>query len=393
MVIVMSALVAVAAGLSAFAQAGARLAPERAAEAFPLDGGAREAAATARYARTQAKAEDPFIAPSAGVVNLARSAYLREPILPAATVILARDAARSHKKSRTEILEAGHALSRRSTVLNFDLISDYGNAGDADSTLPLIDEILRRETAVHGLLLERLAALAGDPAVGEKILELLALDAPWGPQFWRQLAQSPTGLTNAANLRLAYAKSGGVNDPEVDRLLVEGLAGQARFDDASRLARGLFPSARSLGLASSGGLLRNPRFADKPDILPFDWRLISSGEYGAGRSGDEGGVLISALGGSRGIVMEQLLALPPRRLRLSGSIEPVGTAKWDQLFVSLDCADRPDSTIFSGNASQLPAQIAAPPCRWAWLRVSVRLPSEAEAQEWAVHDISLRPQS
>lgn len=386
----MAALVATVAGLASFAQAGQRISPGRAAQAFPLDGDARGSAATVRYALAQARAEDPFIVPAPGIVAEARTAYLQEPITPGSIVILARAEAVRSAKDATAILITAHALSRRSTVLNNDLISAYGKAGDADSALPLIDEILRRETAAHGVLLERLAMFAGNPAIGTKILDLLALDAPWGPQFWRQLAQSPAGLANAANLRLAHAKNGGASDPEIDRMLVEGLAGQARFSDAARLAKGLFPAAASIGDVSSGELLRNPRFADKPDILPFDWRLTSSGDFGAGRLGGGEGIIVSALGGSRGVVVEQLVALPNAPLRLSGKVDSADPEDRTRLMVSLDCA-KSSRTIFSGSAAELPARIAAPSCRWAWVRLSVRLPSEADGRDWTVRAMSLRP--
>lgn len=388
-VIVVAGTICIMSALAAFAQAGQRVDPQAAAGVFPFNGQSRAHAAQVRLGLARAEARNPFLAPDAKTHDMALDAYRLEPIEPEAIAIIARGQGGGDLARRSATLSAAHALSRRSTMLNTELMVLEGRTGNIGRALQLLDEILRRETAAHGQVLDQMVAYAGDSSLAPLLLDLLANDAPWRAQFWRQVAQSPAGLKNAANLRIGFARRGGTNDPAVDKMLIAGLAGQNRFDDAARLATTLFAEARGVDRPAAGNLLREGDFAAGADLFPFDWRLTSTGDFGAGRLSGTSGMLISALSGSRGVAAEQLVALPAAPLRLAAEIDAPAPGTAEQLLVELRCAEGSQSVIFSGTLGDLPARIPRQECKWAWLRFIVKVPPDASAADWTVHRATL----
>lgn len=384
-------LLAVAALLASVAQAWQQTAPALAAAAFPLDGSAKANLAVDLYQAKQVAEQAPEAKPPAAAVALAREAYRREPLAVDALYVIARDAQSSAPDKVLPLLEKANGLSRRSNLIAVDLLAAYSRTGRERGALDVVDQILRRETVLQGPILQLMANAAGRRELHEALLKLLANRPPWSDQFWRQLAQSPEGLKAAADLRIAFASQGGKVDPQVDRLLMEGLADQGRQDDALRLGMALFPQAHLAG-DRPDNLLRNADFKAEPDYLPFDWRLLNSGDAGASRDASHGVLQVSALAGSHGDVAEQLVRLPPGRVRLAGTARPTeGSSDPEALHVEIVCAAGPQNgrTLMSAPAGSFSAAFASGECPWAWLRIHVELPSDAEATEWVVHGLSL----
>lgn len=382
---------AVIVGAAAFAQAGIALNPMAAARAFPPDGHALSKEAELQLAMARARTRNPVLAPDAATIAKARAAYAREPLEPEAVAILANAGAGSGPEAAASqavrTLEAAHALSRRSMIVNTELISRHSQAGRDEDALRLLDEILRQDTAAQGPLLTQMAAYSGNPTLQPIFLDLLAQNAPWVSPFWRQVAQSPAGLKNAVSLRLGYARRGGTVDPEVDRLLVNGLAGQARYDDSARLAAGLFPALRSIGVPGPGNLVRDADFREQDAVIPFGWSMTSNGDYGAGFQGKGGGIVVSALPGSRGTVAQQLIALPPRPLVIGAEVADQ-SGRLDDLSVELACAAN-SQVMVSVPVGRLPAKVPAPSCKWGWLRFVVAIPADGDGADWTVRRVSL----
>jgi hypothetical protein len=378
---------AVVVGAAAFAQAGFAVNPMAAAQAFPLDGQALSKQVKLQLALARARSHNPVLAPDAPTIAKARAAYAREPLEPEVVAILANASGDGTFDHVVRTLEAAHALSRRSMIVNLELISRLSQAGKDDPALLLLDEILRQDTAAQGPLLTQMAAYAGNPALQPIFLDLMAQDAPWVSPFWRQVAQSPAGLKSAVSLRLGYAERGGEVDPEVDRLLVGGLAGQARYDDAARLAAGLFPPLRSVGTPGSGNLVRDPDFRQKKPVVPFGWEMTSNGDYGAGFQGKGGGIVVSALPGSRGTVAQQLVALPARPLVIGAQVT-AQSGRREDLSVELRCAQNAQLLI-SVPVSRLPVRVPAPSCKWGWLSFVVAIPTDGDGADWTVRQVSL----
>lgn len=382
-----SLLLAIAAGLSAFAQSGIALNPFAAARAFPPDGHALAKEAEIRLALARTRAQDPTLAPDAQTIATARAGYAREPLEPEAVAILAQAEA-TDRTRLLRTLEAGHALSRRSVMLNSELIALLLQAGRLERALPLLDEILRQDTAAQGPMLTQMATYAGQPSLQPVFLDLLSQDAPWVSSFWRQVAQSQSGLQNAAPLRIAYGRRGGRVDPEVDRLLVAGLADQGRFDDAAKVAETVFPALRGISRPGRGELVRNGNFRARTRVMPFDWRLLSNGDFGASPNGDDGGMIVSGLPGSRGVAAEQLIALPNRPLTLAATVDTQAEEQ-ENLLVELQCGAT-SQRLASVAVSKLPAKVPTSGCRWGWLRLLVRIPADGQGADWTVRKVSLR---
>ncbi len=326
---------------------------------------------------------------SPATVLLARQAYAREPLSPEALALIARDMGTRTKIKELALLEAANLISRRSNQVSLDLMAAYAYADNQHESLKVLDQLLSRNSVAQGPLLDGLSAMVANSNMRPSVLRLLSRNPPWAPQFWRRLAQSAQGLPGAAELRLARARQNASVDPDLDRMLIEGLAGQGLFGDAERIGNTLFPEA---GISRKQEIvLRNTSFSFQPDYLPFDWRLISNGDYGTTIDLAHSVLAISALAGSSGTAAEQLVHLSQGAYRLSVQLDPRSAPAGDHLGVSLICADQAANILFKDRITRLPALINNSTCTWAYLRVFIQLPSDAQDMDWAIQNIVLRP--
>ena len=368
--------------LFSLSEVTARAVPQLAATLYPANAGAHEQQAKALFQAAAIRAGDVATQPPQPALEAARAAYERSPAVPEALYILARDESRRDKSAALRILQETNRLSRRSTAVSFALLAAYGDRRNETAGLQVLDQLLRRETVLHGQLLEVMTGLVANPAMHRPILQLLRARPPWAPQFWRQLAQSATGLSGAAQLRLQAQGTGATFQPELDRLLVEGLAGQQRFDEAYRLA-----STLSGAEVRRAGLVLNPDFRASDAVLPFGWRLFNEGDRGAASDTPRGGLAIDALAGARGTVAEQLVRLPSGPVRLS--VAASSENSMDHLLLQLACVQGQERVLFESPASRLPAMIDPDGCNWAMLRIRVAVPSDAQAGDWSIRRVSL----
>lgn len=378
-------------GVATLAQVGGPSAAAATSRLFPPNGEAGGRAARAAYAKVLQNAGNPLAPAPPEVLESAKAAYVREPLQPDLVAVLASPmVARENDARAIELLSAGHGFTRRSTLLNSQLMTVYARNRQMAPAFALIDEILRRETAAHGEILKSLAQFAGNPAYAPTILGILDSKVPWSAQFWRQLAQSVPGLGNAADLRIGYARQGGIGTPEIDRMLVIGLAGQARFGDAERLARVLFPQAMRARLPARGNLLANGDFASPPDILPFDWDVRSGGDYSAQIPWGRSELAISALSGARAVVSRQLVRLRPTELAVSVDSSAASSNGLGELKARLVCASGDQRPLLEASAIGLSRTIPAPGCEWAWFEIEAAIPSDGSSQDWVVRRVVLR---
>lgn len=330
---------------------------------------------------------DRTVEPPEAAMSLARKAYFREPLSVEALEVLAQSMFAEDRNGGATAIATMREITRRSLQLNLDLAIYYAERGRSADALDIFNVILRRKGAVYGQLIEQMAALAGDPNNEADLAMLLAPDPPWANDLWRQIAQSSAGLQNAAGLRLAVAERGGRVEREIDEMLVVGLVGQARFDDARRVAKAtLARGKREIGLTNT---LSNENFSARPVLVPFDWATINTGEFGADLQARKGQVVISALPGSSGVVMEQLVELSANSLLLAASVPDPETFE-DGLSVQVDCAQPSQQELLR---KSLPfakgVSFAARGCRWAWVRVGVELPLDSQGREWSIDSFRL----
>lgn len=382
--------IAIVAMLAAVSQSAQNFAPAIAAAAFPPNGSA--IASMARLSERVDQQADPQAVnpPSAQTLALARKAYLAEPLAYDAIYSLARGSSQDKAMDTYAILQTAHGLTRRSTGLQMELLAELSKRNDDAAGFAVIDELLRRNTKVHDVLLKTLATAASNQKLLPSYRRLLAGKPPWADEFWRQLAQSAPGLANAAQIRIDYLQDGGKVDPEVDQLLVEGLAGQGLFDDAATLAQRLWPDKGIF--KADRGIVRNSDFSSESDLLPFDWRLINTGDYGASIDPRGGTMFISAIAGARGPVAEQLVRLPGDEVRLDAKLADSTPGNMLQsATVSLVCLAPISSAgiLYSGQVDRQAKIIETGVCKWAMLKIDLAVPSSGEGMEISLASINL----
>lgn len=384
--LIFGAVLALAAGAAAFSAAGQRANPALAARAFPLAGDAQAEWAMRRYEAQMRGAEDPAMAPSPAIRALAREAYVREPLNLDAAFVLQRGAPQLSARQRLAALDAAHRLSRRSTPISFDLLTEHSRAGNTVDAIMVLDNMLRRQTGVHGQLLEFLSRLAGDRSTHRDFVTLLSRNPNWAGQFWRQLAQNPQGLKGTWPLWQRIHAAGIATDPGLDVLLVSGLADQGLYSDGEALARRL--SALDWGMG-----LRNGEFGRLPDVIPYDWQVYATGDFGADIAADREALIVSALSGSRGMAARQVVGLGQPRYRINADFEAIGeTPGEDMLRVQVQClAPAGQGMLLDVAMARLPATFSGASCRWAQVALMVAVPEAADGQEWMIERVSLRP--
>lgn len=397
-IILVTLLLAAAAGAAALAQHVARANPVLAATVFPISGSAKAALASRLAAVGLAeKLSGRQVAPTSDMlrgvrlppltIELAREAYEREPLAIDAVRLIAIDLlARRDDRQALAVLEGARALSRRSTGVSILLLDRYGREGRDREGMAVLDELLRRQSNAHGDLLVGLAANVGRDELLPDYRRLLSSAPPWADAFWRQLAQNPLGLVNAASLRLDYARDGGAVDPEIDALLIAGLAELGRFDDAARVAGliGAGPPA-----AGSRERVVNGDFRRVPEGPVFDWTTVSSGDYGAEIDPETRTLVMSAISGARGEFARQLVRLPDGSAVLR--VTTNATARSDmseRISVEIECPEQ-DRVLLAQRLPVSAIRFATEGCRWAWLRLRIAIPEGEQGIDAAIDRVSL----
>lgn len=372
--------------------------PALAATVFPISGSA-EAALASRLSAAELAEElssrqgEPTAQLLRGVrlspatVALARDAYSSEPLAIDALRVIAIDRiSKQDDRQATAVLEGARALSRRSTGVSLLLLEHYSREGRDREGLAVLDELLRRESGAHGNMIVGLATNLGRDELLPDYRRLLASSPPWSDGFWRQLAQNPAGLVNAASLREDFARDGGSVDPEIDALLVIALADSDRFDDAARVAglMGVRPRAKH-----SQERILNGDFHRVSKGPVFDWTTVSGGDYGAEIDPESRSLVMSAISGARGEFARQLVRLPsgPAVLSVTPS-EATESDALKRLTVQIECPEQ-DRVLLEQRLPVRAARFQVGACRWAWVRLRVMIPEGEPGIDAEIRRLSL----
>lgn len=398
-VIILGTLVsAICAVSAALAQYSLNRNPALAATVFPISGSAEAALASRLAAFDLAKKlsdrqtvptiellRDIRLSPS--VVALARNAYSREPLAIDALRVIAIDRiSKRDDRQATALLEGARALSRRSTGVSILLLDRYGRQGRDREGLMVLDELLRRQSSAHGNLIVGLATNAGRDELLPDYRRLLASSPPWSDGFWRQLAQNPSGLVNAASLRVDYARDGGSVDSEIDALLVNALADIGRFGDAALVAGVMGVRPR---MGNSRERIVNGDFRHVSKVPVFDWTTVSGGDYGAEIDPGTRSLVMSAISGARGEFARQLVHLPGGPMTLS--VTPSAATESDALkhtTVEIECPEQ-RLVLLEQRLPVRATRFQANGCQWAWVRLRVLIPEGEPGIDVAIDRISL----
>lgn len=287
-----------------------------------------------------------------------------------------------------ELMRHAFSMNRRDPMTNLWLIEDYSRAGDVETTLLLYDATLRSTGEGRGVLLTTMAKALENDLLIEPFYLMLRQEPPWGPAFLRQAAQTAPSLENAAALRVRLAKDNTVIPREIDELLLGALVERGSLALASDVALSVNGPRRD-----SNSLVRNGDFASGPGLPPFDWRLISSGDAGAGVNAKAGILEISAIGGADEIVAEQLVRLAPGNHELRAGIKTRQGVPLARTTAQLACAEAQRSApvvTLKLEGSNPRQQFSVGSCRFYWLRIAVDTRGLLDGSELALDDIAIR---
>ncbi len=299
-------------------------APELALTSWPVNGFAQEnSVARAIFASWQ---DNKDILPND--IKRAQTAFIKEPTAAKAISVLALG---SNTENRRELMTRALSVSRRELFTLAWLIEDGQNSNDIEILLSYYDISMRVYPQTKPTLLPRLASAVQLEAFLPYMSTLLKDGKPWAYSFWQEIIRTPHALQNATILRMELGSDIPNHAASHDADLIESLVRNNQYQTANKLYLFL------LGKSAQNILIRNPEFKENSKYPPLDWQIFSNGEYGAVIV--DGGLSISALGGSGGMVARQLVRLPAGLFKIDVA---AGDYSTDQglLTLSLNCADK-----------------------------------------------------
>jgi hypothetical protein len=257
-----------------------------------------------------------------GAPELARAAYVREPLASNALFVLALEQAPLGADYRAgPIAREAVRLDKRSSLLQLLMIADAGGRADFPALFAHADLLAAAHPELANATLSPMFARLGEPAAVPIVAAALAKNPRWADAFKRYVPQDAAALRSYVALRRAAGK--GVRW-DSDPLLINALAGKGLFDEAFALWREI------------EGLRADPYgFAADTRTTPIGWQLVESGARSA-RIEANGAMTVWVERGAGGEVARRLLQLPPGRYRLD--LEVAANEADPAFTLALQCA-------------------------------------------------------
>ena len=331
--------------------------------------------------------------------RLALSAYRTEPLSVASLGVLALSAkAKGDEEAAYALFSNAGKLTRRSRLVTSQMIEATGRRGDEQDFFVWLSRAILTDQRMRSTYVSAMAeATSRDNSVAT-LAPVVGPNPSWAEFYWRTVANRPNSLVNAAKLRLAILKAPWrqteirSGDPE----LVAGLIKAQQFEAAIGLAEGLGQIAPRE--AGSGNRLINGDFARAPTLPAVDWQLAASGALGSSIAEANKGLLVSAIGGARGVAARQLVPLSGGRYTIAWKASGSAAAGDPTLLsASLSCAERGQAPIavapvrLSAGSHEQAVAIPATSCRWFWFSIEAALPDDAGGMDVTLDRISLTP--
>lgn len=288
-----------------------------------------------------------------GAAELARAAYVREPLASQATFVLALAEAPLTEDYRAgPVARQGAALDKRNPLLQLLLIADAAGREDYRAMFGHADVLAAAHPTMARTVLAPVFERLGDPATVPIVAAALTEEPRWAAAFRRYVPRDEAALRNY----LALRREAGFDERwDSDEGLVGALADGGLFDEAFAMWRG-FAGAQ----ADRYGFVADAGFA------PIGWRLVEQGDRIA-RIGEDGAMTVSVERGGGGELARQLLQLPPGRYRLEARI--TSDQSDPPLWVALRCADPAGTAERRPLAARAEFTVSAAGCPAHWLIV------------------------
>jgi len=333
----------------------------------------------------------------------AKQGLAAEPAAYAAIRMKALDYAADGETDKAQrLVRAMQKLTRRDRVANFWLVEDYGKREDLPNMLKYYDLTLRTSNSAREILVPQLVSVMDQSEAVGPMSELLAKDPSWADQFWGRLVRTKSSLPHTGLLRMQMITRQIAPAQEIDDLLVKQLVRYRHFDRAYEVAQALTlgedkETKRTAASASDRtSVLQNADFSSQPVLAPFDWDIISTGEYGAAVDTKAGQLIISALSDSSGIATRQLFKAQPGQYKLVAKAAegPSGEAS---LSIQIRCAELPNTRNllkrleWSEKELVDTINLSQSFCRFFWLEVSISNPPRSDANDIILDSVNVHP--
>ncbi|WP_432770547.1 MAG: hypothetical protein HEQ22_07360 [Sphingopyxis sp.] len=389
---VAAAVLAVFIGLSSYVVANQLKAPQR---AYAL--GIRPAAdaggnfAYALFYGRQAKSRKATVTPAE--LELASQAYRAAPLaLSALAVIAETKRGAGDTALRADLLQAAGKLSRRSNAITAQLVELAALQQDEQAFFVWLSRAALTDNNQRDVYVRAMALGTARPGALEALTPILGRNPAWADFYWLNVAAMPDSLVNAAQMRIAIARRPWGRSAVVDndRRLLRALVRHGEFATAKNLVTQLAPAAAR---GDRRNLLSNGEFSRQPLLPPFDWELAASGDLGSTIVEKEAALLVSAIGGARGMAARQLVELSGGAYDVNWTLGDDGAGNQSTLAVRLACAEpgRADAVRFvipSGKGSQR-VSLPAGGCTWYWFTITAELADNAPGIDVYLRDIAL----
>ncbi len=234
------------------------------------------------------------------------------------------------------LMQLAAQLSKRSSLTNMWLVNACGQTGDIVCVMENYDKTLRSNSNVRATLFPPMINVLRSTGKVEPFVNTMSKLPPWAGEFWLAVLKDDAALSNAARLRSDLHEQGVDSLASLDSALLYRLVASKKFENADQLFQTLSGFDRSMETE----LITNFNFSRAPKLQPFDWGLVSKGDYGANINMRTNQLEIDALSGAGDIVASQILKIKPGNYRLAGNIENFSGTKSPPISVSIVCAER-----------------------------------------------------
>lgn len=358
------------------------------------EGGAKADLAMTTYAARVSKNPKAAVKPRERIMAL--ETYRSEPLSSAAVGIIAAAMRKpADQQVREDLLDLAGRLSRRDSSVAAQILEASALRGDNRTFFAWLSRSVLTNDERRTLYVGAMADATAREGSVEALTPVIGPSPRWDETYWEMVVRRPASLVNAAKVRIAIAGNPWrqTEIKSTDRKLAVNLAENGEFDMARQL---------SLALGQQRGrrdanLITNGNFASQPALPPLDWTLTALGNLGASIEAGDKSLVISAIGGARGIAARQLIRLPPGRYALGWVQSSSAAIKPDALFGSIRCADPKSDPLavvtvplVAGKRNAV-VEIPSDGCMWRWFSIEVAVPDDAAGVDAYLRNLSLIP--
>lgn len=385
-ILICGIIFSVIAGLAAIGAITENRSPQIAIKLKPLNGFAAEKMSLLSIRPTIVANQGEFpSSPDANTYRWARDAFASEPITAGAIAVLALQIGGERKR---QLMQEAFKLSRREPLVSAWLVSDSVSQNDLVSVLNYYDTIARTSTASLPVIIPAIASTLENGLFIDPLSTVLARRPGWANAFWEDVLSKPKSMQNAALVREKLFQMGVKTETYRDEGLIGALVRSQYLVSAQRLYTLLRERP-----AQKINLLQNGRFDTKPAYPPFDWELLSTGEFDAAIA--DGKLKFSAIQNAGGLFARQLINLPKGIINVEVDLDRAIPAKATmelKIFCAETNGDRSQVAIIPVSRQKFRQKFdnQLEDCRFFWFEILGRTSEKDDGFDIGIESIALK---